>query len=210
MTTIVTLGTDSSGRTIRESATFAAVLEQVYAEIGFTPVITQGGHMGDSAAEKSSTTHNGDAADFRIRNLAARQVEDLVRVLRAHAIEAWVRNEEHGGFDDPHVHAIPGAWAFPSPSALRQWHAGRDGRDGLASNGPDYHPYPLANTPPEDDMPYTQQQLTNIVRAALRAELDATGLDDLPRLEQARYQNLRPKVNEILTGVRKLLRKFGL
>ncbi len=210
MTMLITLGTDSSGRQIRESQEFAAVLERVYAVLEWRPVTTQGGWMGDAAAEKSSTTHAGDAADFRVRNLTARQRLDLVRVLRAHAIAAWVRDEEHGGFDDPHIHAVPGAWAHPSPSALRQWEDCLYGRDGLASHGNDYHPYDLANTPPEDDMPYTQQQLTNIIRAAVRAELDATGLDDLPRLEQARYQNLRPKVNEILTGLRKLLKKFGL
>ena len=185
--TLVTLGTDSSGRKIRESQEFAAVLEQVYAVLGWRPVITQGGWMGDAAAGASSTTHDKDAADFRVRNLTARQINDLVRVLRAHGIAAWLRNARHGGFTDPHVHAVPGSWASPSPSALRQWNDCLYGRDGLASHGNDYHPYPLANTPPEDDM-YTDADRARDQRIEAK-------LDKLAELEQTRFQNFRKKVN---------------
>lgn len=190
MTILVTLGTDSSGRPIRESTTFAAALEQVSAKLGWRPVITQGGHMGAAAAEKSGPTHDGDAADFRVRNLTAAQVNDLVRVLRAHGIAAWLRNTQHGGFADPHVHAVPGSWASPSPSALRQWQDCLYGRDGLASHGNDYHPYDLANTPPEDDM-YTDTDRARDQRIEAK-------LDELGRLERERFQNFRTKVNAII------------
>ena len=169
MTVYRQYGVDSGGwRPVRMSPVFNAAWEQVVAVLGFRPVITQGGHMGDLAAKASGPTHDGDALDLRVRNLTGAQVEQAVKVLRAHGIAAWLRNVQHGGFKDPHIHAVPGPWAHPSPSALRQWHNLRDGRNGLASNGPDYHPYPLATTPPKDwfDMA-TEKELRAIIRDEL-------------------------------------------
>ncbi|MEV5001930.1 hypothetical protein [Nocardioides sp. LML1-1-1.1] len=77
---------------------------------------------------------------------------------------------------------------------------------GVPDNGPrDGVHWPLRTwrqgidwaTKQEDDMPYTEKQLTDIIRAAVQAELKATGLADLPRLEQTRFQNFRTKVNAI-------------
>ena len=177
MTAYRQYGVDSGGyRPVRMTPVFRDVWERVCAELGFTPVITQGGHMGDLAAKLSGPTHDGDALDLRVWNLTQSQVEATVRVLRKYGIAAWLRNKQHGGFTDPHIHAIPGAWASPSPSALAQWNSCRAGRDGLRSNAADYHPYPLATTPPKApertwlDMA-TKQELEDVVRKVVRDEL---------------------------------------
>lgn len=199
MPDLVHVGTDSSGRPIRMSQTFYAAWLQVCDVLGFTPVITQGGWMGDGAAGASGTTHDGDALDLRIWNLTRTQTELVVKVLRAHAIEAWVRDKHHGGFDDPHIHAIPGAWAHPSPSALRQWINGAAGRDGLRGNGPDYHPYPLATTPPEDwiDMA-TKQEVRTIVREEIAREFDKERARD--KAERVRDKRRHQRVMALLKG----------
>lgn len=207
------LGTDSSGRPIRATRRFADVLQQVYDALGWTPVTTQGGWMGELAAEKSSTTHDGDAADFRVRNLTVGQRLDLVRVLRAHGIAAWVRDEEHGGFDDPHIHAVPGAWASPSASALRQWEDCLYGRDGLASHGDDYHPYPLSTEPPEEpDMtPADRERLTNIEKAVTRllTLAEGTATKDVARdsTSKARHAQLRAEIAALPAEVAKEVSK---
>lgn len=187
MSAYVTRGRDSSGRPIRMSQEYAAVYDQVCDVLGFTPVITQGGFMGELAAELSGPTHDGDALDLRVWNLTARQVQDVIRVLRAHGVAAWLRNLEHGGFKDAHIHAVPGRWAHPSSSALRQWEACRNGRDGLASNGPDYHPYPLAKTPPEDDM-YTAEDRERDQKAAAQIQVTHDRVANLQRVEKLRFQ----------------------
>lgn len=170
MSAYVSRGTDSSGRPIRMSPIMAATWARVIEELGFEPVITQGGWMGDLAASLSGTTHNGDACDLRVWNLTPSQVEKTIRVLRSYGYAAWLRNLLHGGFKDAHIHFVPGYWASPSPSALRQWDACKNGRDGLAGNGPDYHAYSLADTPPEDDMtPDDKKQLDRIEAKADRA-----------------------------------------
>lgn len=153
MSAYLTRGTDSSRRPIRMSREFAAVWDRLVDSLGFTPVITQGGWMGSLAAKASGPTHDGDALDLRVWNLRADQVARVIMGLRALGVAAWLRNEQHGGFSDPHIHAVPGRWAHPSPAALRQWDACRNGRDGLASNGRDYHPYPLAGRPPTASRP---------------------------------------------------------
>lgn len=181
MTAYVHLGIDSSGRPVRMSPAFRDVWEQVVATLGFRPVITQGGWLAKAAAA-SATTHAGDAIDLRVWNLTVAQREATVRVLRAHGVAAWFRD-----WSDPHIHAVPGRWAHPSPSALRQWDDCRNGLDGLAAKGPDPHTYPLATTPPEaDDMtPEQDKRLTRVENK----------LDRLLEQEKARYkaERLRDK-----------------
>lgn len=168
MTSYRTLGIDTSGRPVRLSPVFADWWTEYVARLGFEPTIVQGGWL-TNAADASATTHAGDALDLRVWDRTRTEQTAMVRVAREMSAAAWLRDRVHGGMD-PHVHLVPGRWANPSPSALRQWDALRAGRDGLASNGADYHPYPLAPTWEADDMPYTEQQLTKIIRAAVREE----------------------------------------
>lgn len=182
-------GVDSGGwRPVRMSPAFHAAWVQVCEALGFTPVITQGGWMGDLAAELSGPTHDGDALDLRTRNLTAAQVESFVKALRAHGIAAWFRD-----WTDPHIHAVPGPWAHPSLSALRQWHACRAGLDGLAANGPDPHTYPLATKPPEDDMTPAQDQLLRDTAAAVKRLEAAEKRRDEKERERDKNERKRAK-----------------
>lgn len=202
-----TIGTDSSGRAIRMSPVFANWWALYVEALGFTPTITQGGWMGPAAAQLSGPTHDGDALDLRVWDRTQLQVEAMVRVARALGAAAWLRNEQHGGFSDPHVHLVPGRWAHPSPAALRQWDACKNGRDGLASNGRDYHPYPLATKPPEDDMytdadrardQRTHDRVFHLQRVEkIRFELDRTA--DAAR--QAELRKELAKVNAKLDAI---------
>ncbi|WP_028654883.1 hypothetical protein [Nocardioides sp. J54] len=163
------VGTDTSGRPIRMSPVFTDWWDLYVDRLGFVPTITQGGWMGDLAAALSSTTHDGDALDLRVWDRTQNQVQAMVREARALGAAAWLRDQRHGGFTDPHVHLVPGRWAHPSASALRQWDACRNGRDGLASNGPDYHPYPLATTPPKDDLMAAADDILKAIDAQTKA-----------------------------------------
>lgn len=189
MAAYITLGTDSSGRPIRMSPRLREVWDQACAALGFTPTIVQGGWLTNAAAA-SATTHAGDALDLRTWNLTPAQVQDTIRALRAHSIAAWLRDHRHGM--DPHIHAVPGRWANPSPSALRQWDACRAGRDGLVGNGPDYHPYPLATQPPEDDMAQYADQLDRIERK----------IDAARKRDKARFDRLIKRLRAIASEVR--------
>jgi hypothetical protein len=195
-----TIGTDTSGRPIRMSPDMAEWWDLYVDALGFRPTITQGGWMGELAAALSGPTHDGDAIDLRVWDRTQRQVEAMVREARRLGAAAWLRNKQHGGFTDPHVHLVPGRWAKPSASALRQWDACRNGRDGLASNGLDYHPYPLSATPPEDDMASAKDDILAAIAASEKRVMDA--LAEHEQREQARFQNQRPKVNEILDEVK--------
>ena len=198
MSAYLTRGTDSSGRPIRMSREFADVWDRVVDGLGFTPVITQGGWMGTLAAKLSGPTHDGDALDLRVWNLRPYEVAGTIMGLRAYGIAAWLRNEEHGGFKDPHIHAVPGRWAHPSPAALRQWDACKNRRDGLASNGRDYHPYPLADAPPEDDMANYADQLDRIEKLQRRTRDLVLAL---ARQEQSRDGRSNEKLDDLIAAV---------
>lgn len=163
-------GTDSSGRPVRSSPACWAAWDQACAVLGFVPTIVQGGHMGSGGAAASAGTHAGDAFDVRLWDRTATERAEMVRVFRGHGFAYWERYESQGF--DLHAHMVPGPWAHPAPQALDQWSDYRAGRNGLASNGADYHPRPnpLVTEPPEDDM-FTDDDRKMI--ADLAAELAA-------------------------------------
>ena len=196
--TPVQRGVDTSGRPRRQSPVFWSWWDEYVARLGFEPTITQAGWMGDLAADLSGPTHDGDALDLRVWDRTRTEVETMVRVARQMGAAAWLRDKHHGGFSDPHVHLVPGSWAHPSPAAVRQWQACRDGRDGLASNGPDYHPYPLASTWEADDMPYTEKQLRDIIRSEVDAAIERH--DEAVTVK--RWRVLRRALTNIIRGDR--------
>ena len=167
MARYVTRGRDSSGRPIRMTPLFDEWWDAYCTRLGFTPTITQGGWQGGTGASASAGTHEGDALDLRVWDRSVTQVQAMVRVAREMGAAAWLRDRHHGGFSDPHVHLIPGPWATPAPAAIRQWDAYLRGRDGLASNGPDYHPRPapLVTRWEPDDMSQYAKQLDAIQNA---------------------------------------------
>lgn len=146
-------GTDSSGRGIYATDYMWSWWGDVCKELGFTPVITQGAWMtkaGGGARDSAGYHDGGGTFDLRVWNLTDQQVAKTIRTLRRHGAAAWLRNAEHGGFTDPHIHFVLGSDFGLSSGARSQWASYVAGRDGLASNGADYHwrPTPLVLKPP--------------------------------------------------------------
>jgi hypothetical protein len=175
--TIAHRGTDSSGRPIFATDYMWSWWERVCDELGFTPTIVQGAFMaraGGGASASAGYHDGGGCFDLRTWDRTADEVEQIIRVTRRLGAMSWVRDHRHGM--DPHIHLGLGTDKPLAVGALRQWQAYLSGHDGLTSNGPDYEwrPTPLVTTPPEeeDDMPFTEKQLRQIVREEVAAELD--------------------------------------
>lgn len=151
-------GTDSSGRGVYASDYMWDWWLGVCDELGFTPTITQGAWMtmAGGGADDSAGYHDGGGCfDLRVWDRSEEQVTRMIHVLRSNGAAAWLRNPQHGGFTDPHVHFVLGTDHDLDSGAVWQWREYIAGRDGLASEGPDYHwrPSPLVLVPPkEDDM----------------------------------------------------------
>ncbi len=159
--TVHEYGTDSSGRPILMTAYMAAWLEDVKADLDFTPVVVQGAFMArlGGGADASAGYHDlGGCLDFRTRDLSSGQRNALIAACRAHGAAAWRRDQVHGGMDE-HAHIVLGTDIPLASGAAQQWRDYVNGYDGLYySDGrkrPDYEerPDPLVLTPPEDDMP---------------------------------------------------------
>lgn len=142
-------GTDSSGRPVYLNARMDAALKVVEADLKRRkqpmPIITQGAYMKDvgGGASASAGYHDGGGAlDFRTRHLTSEQTGELVRSLRRHGWAAWLRNKQHGGFTDPHVHAVLLGDKQAAKGALSQMAEYKAGGDGLAGSGKDYHARP--------------------------------------------------------------------
>ena len=173
--TVARRGTDTSGRGIYATTYmwdwWLAVLQhpdlQPFVDKIF---ITQGAFMGmaGGGAVDSQGYHDGGGTfDLRVWNLTAAEIRTLIRVLRESGAAAWLRNEQHGGFTDPHIHFVLGTDHQLSVGAASQWEDYKAGRDGLASDGPDYHPRPnpLVLTPPEEMFMPTVEEIANAVWA---------------------------------------------
>jgi len=132
-----------------------AILDAAEAAAGINPglvYVVQGSWSNSSA---SAGTHSGGGAfDLRVRNLPSARVPPLVVELRRRCGgPVWLRDQQHGGFD-PHIHGIVRDELDLSWAAQMQVLSYDAGHNGLANNGPDYHPRPkwvrFPFTPPED------------------------------------------------------------
>jgi hypothetical protein len=181
----------------------------VVAALGFTPTIVQGAYMSKAGggASASAGYHDlGGCFDLRTWDLTRAQLDTLVRVLREHGAGAWRRDREHGGFD-PHLHFVLGTDLPLAPGATNQWRSYVGGRDGLASNGPDYEyrPDPLiTKPPPEDEMTdddfdrirqIIREETADAVDKALDAELN---INDPKGDARFRGMSLRAAVKRLL------------
>jgi hypothetical protein len=133
--------------------------EAVCRELGFTPTITQGAFMvrnGGGASASAGYHDAGGCFDLRVWDLTESQVDQTIRTLRRSGAAAWLRNPQHGGFSDPHIHLVLGTDAPLAQGASYQWLNYLGQGDGMG--GRDYHwrPSPLVDEPPasllEDDM----------------------------------------------------------
>ena len=174
-------GTDSSGRPIYMTNYMADFWEAVVADLGFRPVITQGAWMarvpGGGAENSAGFPDAGGCLDWRTWNLTTDQSAKVVRTIRRHGAGAWRRYKSQGMSED-HGHLVLGTDPGISVAALGQWREYLAGGDGLSGDGKDYEwrPNPLVLEPPEgDDMGYTEDELTDIIRGAVRAELANAG-----------------------------------
>ena len=197
-------GHDPNGRPIFMTGFMADWWERVVDDLGFRPTIVQGAFMarvGGGAAASAGYHDLGGCLDLRVWDLTADQVEKTIRTLRRMGAAAWLRNKAHGGFD-PHIHLVLGADHPLTTGAASQWRQYMQGRDGLASNGPDYHwrPKPLVLEPPEDDIMAAADDILAAIRelradlAELRAEVDEFAKD------QKAYRELEMKRNKREVG----------
>lgn len=176
---IVQVGTDSSGRKILMTRRMQSWWAGVVAQFGYAPTITQGAWMaqaGGGAAASAGYHDGGGCLDLRVRDLRPGEATRLIRVLRARGAAAWLRDEAHGGFRDPHIHLVLGSDHGLTTGARWQWSEYLAGRSGLASRGADYHwrPDPIVTTPPREDWfdMATKDELAQVVRAVVREEID--------------------------------------
>lgn len=169
----IDLGTDSSGRPLVVDDRTLAKLRAAEAALGHTFVIVQGSWRGANGAAASADTHaRGGVIDLRSWDLPAHiSPQKAVLEFRRAGLVTWYRTKAQGF--DPHFHAIDRGNPDLDPSAARQVTAWEQGRNGLASNGADDGPrVPIPLDPPvEDDMPYTEKQLQDIVRGVVREEI---------------------------------------
>lgn len=148
--TVITTGSDSSGRTIKMTRFMRDWWNGTCEELGFRPTIVQGAFMAGAGAASSAGYHDkGGCLDLRVWDLTDDEQVKVIRTLRRRGAAAWLRDEKHGGMD-PHIHLVLGVDVPLHSGADWQWHEYVAGRDGLASRGKDYHwrPDPLVLKPP--------------------------------------------------------------
>lgn len=155
--TVARRGTDTSGRPILSTEFFWFVWLGVLARPRVAPfahliVVVQGAFMarlGGGAVASAGYHDQAGCWDVRTWNLSAEQEAILWwEACLVGALYFWKRDMQHGGMDE-HGHAIA-PWDRPLASgAAYQATQALGGRDGLASNGPDYHrrPVPRPRTP---------------------------------------------------------------
>lgn len=211
-------GLDSSNRPIYASDEMWAVWLLVLAHprverFADKVTITQGAWMAyvpGGGADASSGYHDEDGTfDLRVWNLEDDEVADLIWVLRFYGgAAAWLRNLEHGGFKDAHIHLVFCWLSRLSAGARSQVAVYKSGRSGLASNGSDYHPRPspLVLTPPEEDpMADYAAQLDKIQEIASAAAATATRterkLDKLRESTFKRDRDLKLQVRAVLASL---------
>jgi len=136
----VALGKDTSGRPLVVDDTWLAKLRVAEAALGFKFTIVQGAYRGSSGAAASAGTHDAaGVVDLRSWNLPTSiSPQKAVLELRKAGLIAWYRTKAQGF--DPHFHTLDYGCPGMSPSAQRQVTSWLNGRNGLASNGPDDGP----------------------------------------------------------------------
>lgn len=191
------------GRTNVDAMTIAAIeaAEQI---AGFTFTVTQGSYQ--SSVPQSAGTHDkGGVIDFHTSTLAADQKARMIAALRNVGWAAWIRYPWQGDWPE-HAHSVVIGHPYLADSAARQVTAYRNGLDGLAAGRPDYHPrpnpIPTFKWPPEDDMPYTEKELRDIIASEV-AESESRVVG---RIEQLDRDTLKV-VRKLFTNIRVILKE---
>jgi hypothetical protein len=89
--------------------------------------------------EASANTHRGAGAiDLSVNGLDTPRVNGIVKVMRQVGFAAWHRLASEGDWP-AHIHGIAVDAPGLDPAAARQVAALREGKNGLANDGPDRH-----------------------------------------------------------------------
>jgi len=122
------------------TARTARALKWVEARASVGPLqIAQGGYNAGGVSA-SAGTHDKDAVDLRTRHLTETQKFRLERRMRQAGFAAWLRPASDSWGE--HLHAIPAGYPSDiSGGAQSQVLSYDAGRDGLAGNRRDPHPY---------------------------------------------------------------------
>lgn len=132
----ISLGVDSSGRSVIVNRRTLNMLREAERRLGFPLTIVQGSYKAGAGAVASAGTHDGGGViDLRSRGLTDRR--KVVEVLRKVGFAAWLRVPP--SFDE-HIHAVALGDRDASQSAKVQMLDYRAGRNGLANKGPDDGP----------------------------------------------------------------------
>lgn len=162
--------TTHDGKTV-DWLTKAALLK-AERRLGYSLTIVQGSYNAGGVAASSGTHDGGGCVDLK-----ATDALNKVRAMRASGFWAWLRPDLPGTWSS-HIHAVQENNRKLSPVAGRQVDAGRAGRDGLASNGPDPHadipviPFVWPYYGPVGRLRWTRDQLTGTARRRLNRQID--------------------------------------
>lgn len=151
-----------------------ANLTEVERLAGVTLTVIKGQKI--AKGDSSAGTHDGfGVVDLRTAGWSTDTRVKVLTALRETGNAAWYRTVAQG-FDGPHIHTVLMGEPDLSPAARRQVTAYRNGHNGLANNGPDDGPkgytgvtwesYLKAHQP-EDDMPYTEAEIKQMVQDEL-------------------------------------------
>jgi hypothetical protein len=169
---VLTVGTDSSARTIRMTRYMRDWWNGTCEELGYRPTIVQGAFMEGAGAKSSAGYHDkAGCLDLRVWDLTEDQQREVIRTTRRRGAGSWLRDEKHGGMD-PHIHLVLGTDSPLHSGAEWQWTEYLAGRDGLTGRGKDYHwrPDPLVLKPPPVEPTPRWDAVWELARAIANSE----------------------------------------
>lgn len=153
-----------------------AVIERAEEIAGFTFTITQGSYNAGGVSQSAGTHDGGGAVDFKISGYSNAKIWKMLRALRMCGTASWHRVPSQGNWAE-HIHMVVMGHPALAPSAARQVVSYRNGRNGLASNGPDDGPRDIIIKPfPWEDYMATSKQLMDAIKK-LEAKVDKLDAD---------------------------------
>lgn len=195
------------GRTNVDALTIACI-ERAEQIAGHRFTVTQGSYQSGAGDPNSAGTHDlGGVVD-----LAWCGHTRCVRALREAGMAAWHRTAAQGPWP-PHIHAVVVGHPRLARSAANQVTAYLNGRDGLASNGPDDGPRldpiprPVWPWPEEDQMTPKQEAKLDGLAVAVEHLADmmealAEGVEALAEGNEAIKRRITKSKREIVKAVK--------
>jgi hypothetical protein len=170
-------------------------------------VLTQGSYNAGGVGASAGTHDGGGVFDIRARDLSTADRYRTVLVARQLGFAAWLRTPAQSDWPY-HIHAVAIGCPDLAPSAARQVTAYKNGRNGLANNGPDDGPrgyqdvtwesYNAAHPDEEWEMTVGDQILAEV--KAVRSELGSFVKTEAGRynVDANRYKDLRAAIQSAI------------